>query len=105
MINYVLGSFDILRAKNLDDLDRQIQLAKTNGAEYFAVGVYDDRLCEALGMGTPLKTTEDRMKIMEQIRGVDFTFKITTLDKRLVREILTKRYSEFMEERSKKKDQ
>ncbi len=105
MINYVIGSFDVLRAHDLDNLDREIQMTRRDGSECFAVGVYDDKLCEILGMGTPLKKVEDRMKIMEQIRGVNFTFKITTLDKRLVKAALIKRYTEYIEEQNKRKNE
>ena len=85
MIAYSCGTFDILRAKDLEKLDKQIQLSKEEGAKSFGVGIYDKDLCENLGINTPLKSLEDRMKIMEQIRGVDFVFCVPTLDKKIIK--------------------
>ncbi len=103
-IYYVRGAFDNLRASDLKALDREIQMAKVSGAKIFAVGIYDDNLCEAMGMGTPLKKADDRMKIMEQIRGVDFTFKISSLDKKIIRKNLEERYYKYKEESQKKEE-
>lgn len=85
MISYTVGSFDVLRAENLQDLDMQIQLSKENGAKFFGVGVYDDNLCENLGMGKPLKSLNDRMEIVKYLRGVDFVFSISSLDEELIK--------------------
>ena len=41
MIAYASGVFDILRAKDLQDLDKKIQLSKQEGAEFFGVGIYE----------------------------------------------------------------
>lgn len=92
MIAYSCGAWDVLRAKELEKLDREIQLSKHEGAEYFGLGIYDDNLCEALGVGKPLKNIDERMKIMEQIRGVDFVFKISSLQKDIVKESAEKSY-------------
>lgn len=92
MIAYFRGAYDVLRAKDLEELDKEIQLAKDKGAECVGLAIYDDNLCEALGLGKPLKNVEERMKIMEQIIGIDFVFKISTLQKDIVEESAKKAY-------------
>lgn len=92
MIACFRGAYDVLRAKDLEELDKQIQVAKDKGAECVGLAVYDDNLCEALGLGKPLKNVEERMKIMEQIIGIDFVFKISTLQKDMVDESAKKAY-------------
>ena len=49
-------------------------------------------MCEVLGLGKPLKNIDERMKIMEQIRGVDFVFRVSSLQKDLVKENAEKSY-------------
>lgn len=92
MIAVFRGAYDVLRAKDLEELDKEIQLAKDKGAECVGLAIYDDNLCEALGLGKPLKNVEERMKIMEQIIGIDFVFKISTLQKDIVEESAKKAY-------------
>ena len=92
MIACFRGAYDVLRAKDLEELDKQIQVAKDKGAECIGLAIYDDNLCEALGLGKPLKNVEERMKIMEQIIGIDFVFKISTLQKDMVDESAKKAY-------------
>lgn len=92
MIACFRGAYDVLRAKDLEELDKEIQLAKDKGAECVGLAIYDDNLCEALGLGKPLKNVEERMKIMEQIIGIDFVFKISTLQKDIVEESAKKAY-------------
>ena len=46
-------------------------------------------------MNKPIKTTEDRVKIMEQIRGVDFTFSIPSTDKKILESRLMSAYEEY----------
>lgn len=92
MIACFRGAYDVLRAKDLEELDKQIQVAKDKGAECVGLAIYDDNLCEALGLGKPLKNVEERMKIMEQIIGIDFVFKISTLQKDMVDESAKKAY-------------
>ena len=95
MIAYSCGAWDVLRAKDLEELDKEIQLAKDKGAECVGLAIYDDNLCEALGLGKPLKNVEERMKIMEQIIGIDFVFKISTLQKDIVEESAKKAYKMY----------
>ena len=95
MIGYMCGVFDILRAEDLQNLDMQIQLAKQDGAKYFGLGIYEKELCENLGLNTPLKDIEDRMKIMEQIIGVDFVFRVPSLDKRIIQKNAEKSYKVY----------
>ena len=105
MVSYTYGVWDILREKDLKDLDREIQLSREEGAKYFGVGVYTQDLCQALRMNTPLKSLEDRMKIMEQIRGIDFVFPVNSLDKNILKNNATDAYKLFMEkEKHKTKD-
>lgn len=80
MLGYVSGLYDILRAKDLQKLDMAIQKNAENGNQYFAVALYDNSLCEELGLNEPLKSIDDRLKIVEQLSGVDFAFPIDTLD-------------------------
>ena len=56
MIAYSIGAYDILREEDLRDIDRQIQLSREQGIENFAIGVYDEELCQALGLNKPLKS-------------------------------------------------
>ena len=70
MIACFRGAYDVLRAKDLEELDKEIQLAKDKGAECVGLAIYDDNLCEALGLGKPLKNVEERMKIMKRIRSI-----------------------------------
>lgn len=84
MLGYVSGAYDILRAKDLQTLDEIIQQNKEIGNQYFAVAIYEDELCERLGLNTPLKSLEDRLNIMKEISGVDFTFAISSLDKKVI---------------------
>lgn len=97
MISYTCGLFDILRAKDLQDLDQQIQLSKEQGAQYFAIGIYDETLSEKLGLNTPLKSLEDRMNIMRQIRGIDFVFPVFTLEEKVLKKNIKEAYKEFLE--------
>lgn len=100
-IAYSTGAYDILRAKDLQELDKQIQIGKEDDPDcIFALGIYDDNLCQALGMNKPIKCTEDRAKIMEQIRGVDFTFTIPSRDPKIIIERLREEY-EIYEMRKK----
>lgn len=95
-IAYRTGAYDILRAKDLQDLDRQIQMSKEFDPDcIFALGIYDDNLCQVLGMNKPIKSTEDRAKIMEQIRGVDFTFIVPSTDFDVQESRLREAYLEF----------
>lgn len=86
MLGYVTGVYDILRIKDLQKLDMIIQKNIEKGNKYFAIALYDEELCEALGISEPLKKIEDRIKIVEQLSGVDFAFKISSLDKDIIQE-------------------
>lgn len=101
MISYSCGKFDILRAEDLRNLDKLIQLSKEEGAKYFGVGVYDSKVCENLGTGVPLKSLEDRMKIMQQIIGIDFTFPIYSLDKQILEASAKESFKKHMEQKEK----
>ena len=96
-VGFSYGVYDILRAKDLDKLDREIQLSKEEGNDIFGLGIYDKDLCDALGIDEPLKDQYDRMKIMEQIRGVDFVFPVSSLDGNIMRTNLRKAFSEYIE--------
>ena len=80
MLGYITGVYDILRKKDLERLDMAMQVSQENGNDYFAIGVYDDELCEKLGLGEPLKKVEDRIKIIQYIYGVDFAFPISSIE-------------------------
>lgn len=101
-ILYKTGAYDILRAKDLQILDKEIQLSKKVEEEcVFALGIYDENLCQALGMNKPIKITEDRMKIMEQIRGVDFTFSVSSKDPKIIEASLKEAYEIYNEKKKK----
>lgn len=109
MLGYVSGEYDILRAKDLRKLDEMIQKNKEKGNKYFSVAIYQNELCEELGMDTPLKSAEDRAKIMEQITGVDFTFIIDSLEEQKIRDKALTAFEEYQErkkeENEKKKEE
>ena len=79
-LGYVSGAYDVLREKYLEKLDMAAQVSQEKGNTYFAVGVYTDELCEELGLGEPLKSVEDRIKIIQYIDGVDFAFPISSFE-------------------------
>ena len=102
-IVYRTGAYDILRAKDLQELDKEIQLSKEFDPDcIFALGIYDDNLCQALGMNKPIKSTEDRVKIMEQIRGIDFTFSVPSTDISVQENRLREAYLEFRKKKEQK---
>ena len=108
LIGYAKGSFDILRQKDLQSLDEQIQLSKEDGANVFGLGIYDSNLCENLGLSTPLKSLDDRMKIMKQIRGIDFVFPVYSLDDELIEaqvESAYRAYEKEIEEKTKENEE
>lgn len=104
MIAYASGVFDILRSKDLQDLDKKIQLSKQEGAEYFGVGIYENELCENLGFNTPLKSLEDRMNIMKYIRGVDFVFPVKSLHEDILKDSVKEGYKCFQKEKELRKN-
>lgn len=100
-LGYVLGSYDVLRAKDLKELDKQIQLSKDKGNTHFALGIYEEELTKILTGNTPIKSVEDRMKIAEQLRGIDFVFSVSSLDKNIVKNSAIKALEEsFKKEKS-----
>ena len=101
MIAYTHGVYDILRAKDLQEIDRQIQLSTQDGAEYFGIGVYDSNLCENLGLNSPLKNLNDRLAIMAEIRGVDFVFPITSLHEDIIKDAVKNSLSTFLKNKAK----
>lgn len=101
MIAYTSGVFDILRAQDLQDLNKKIQLSKEEGIECFGVGIYENELCENLGFNTPLKSIEDRMAIMKCIRGVDFVFPVRSLHNDILKSSVTDGYRAYQEEMQK----
>lgn len=105
MIAYASGVFDILRSKDLQDLDKKIQLSKQEGAEYFGVGIYENELCENLGFNTPLKSLEDRMNIMKYIRGVDFVFPVKSLHEEILKDSVRDGYNKMQQEIRKTKSE
>lgn len=105
MIAYSTGVFDILRAKDLQDLNRKIQLSKEEGIDCFGVGIYESELCENLGFNTPIKTLQDRMSIMRCIRGVDFVFPVRSLHEDILRDAAGKGFQEYQKEKKKSKSE
>ncbi len=104
MLGYVSGEYDILRAKDLRKLDEIIQKNKEKGNKYFSVAIYQNELCEELGMDTPLKSAEDRAKIMEQITGVDFTFIIDSLEEQKIRDKALTAFEEYQERKKEENE-
>lgn len=58
-----------------------------------------------LGIDTPLKSLEDRMKIMEQIRGVDFVFPVHSLDANLLKDDIMNAYADYIKRINQKEKQ
>lgn len=96
MLGYISGAFDILRSNDLSRIDRAVQENLTKGNKYFAVAIYDDKLCEELGMNTPIKGVEDRKKIVSYLSGVDFTFSISSTNNQEINELAQKAYKEYL---------
>lgn len=103
MLGYSCGVFDVLRAEDLQSLDMQIQLGKEEGMDCFGLGIYEKSLCENLGLDTPLKDIEDRMKIMQQIIGVDFVFKVPSLDENIIEQKAKEAYKEYQKLKKEQK--
>lgn len=78
MLGYLSGVYDILRINDLERIDGAIQRNIEKGNKYFALAIYDDKLCEKQGLSTPLKSAEDRLKIAKYLSGVDFAFLISS---------------------------
>ena len=95
MIAYAHGIYDILRAKDLQELDKQIQISSLEGAKYFGIGIYDANLCNQLGLNAPLKSLEDRLNIMQQIRGVDFVFPVSSLHEEILKDSVKNAFLTF----------
>ena len=104
MLAYEMGPYDMLRADDLDEIDKQIQLSREQGIKNFAIGIYDDNVCQALNINKPIKSLKDRMEIMKYIRGVDFVFPVHSLDKKVLEQDITKAFEEFKKEQNKKKE-
>ena len=96
-ISYDYGEYDVLRARDLEKLDKRIQLEKNNEDDLFALGIYSEELCNNLGIDEPIKSLKDRMKIMEQIRGIDFVFPVYSLDKESLKTRLHEGYRLYCE--------
>lgn len=104
MVSYTLGVWDILRSENLDKLDRTIQLTREeNDSIEFGVGIYDENICEELGVDKPIKSLEDRMEIMKQIIGVDFVFPVKSLDKDVIKKNVVNAYEAYKKEKEQGK--
>lgn len=84
-------------------MDRQIQLSKQEGSDFFGVGIYDNNLCENLGFNTPLKSLEDRMNIMKYIRGVDFVFPVSSLHEDILKDNIKKSCKSYIENKNLQK--
>ena len=104
MLGFCFGKYDILRAKDLQELDEAIQKNKEKGNKHFALALYNDELCEALSIGTPLKNIEDRMKIMQEISGIDFVFSIPSRDRKIVSKIAKEEYEKFIKNEKNKEN-
>lgn len=97
MIAYSCGAWDVLRANELEKLDREIQLGRHEGAEYFGLGIYDDNLCEALGLGKPLKNIDERMEILRHFKFVDGVYKYYVRDLHIASDYIKSKYRENIE--------
>ena len=82
-IDYTIGAYDIIREKDLSKLTKKIIKSEK---KLFGVGIYDSSICETLCVDQPIKSLEDRMQIMQQIKGVDFVFPVKSLDLEDIRE-------------------
>lgn len=102
-IAYWYGNYDVLRARDLNNLDKNIQYSRNEGSDIFALGIYSAELCKKLGIDEPLKSQEDRMKIMEQIRGVDFTFPVNSMDENEILKDLREAYNQYTMSQSEPK--
>ena len=104
MLGYITGVYDILRLKDLQKLDMIIQKNIEKGNKYFAIALYNEELCEALGISEPLKSIEDRIKIAEQLSGVDFSFEISSLDKDIIQSRAQEALELYEENQKNKKE-
>lgn len=103
-LGYLVGLYDVLRANDLKQLDKEIQISKKDGTTHFALGIYDEELAKIQTGSTPIKSLEDRMKIAEQLRGIDFVFPISSLDKDIVRKAALEASKIYVEQQKNKKE-
>lgn len=104
MLAYEVGPYDMLREDDLVAIDQQIQLSRAQGIKNFAIGIYDDNVCQALNINKPIKSLKDRMEIMKYIRGVDFVFPVHSLDKKIMEKDISEAYKEFKKEQKRPKE-
>lgn len=97
MIGYLMGEYDVLRAEDLRKLDSQIQKCKDKDVKKFALGILADELCQ----NKPLKSLEDRMKIMSYIKGVDYVFPVTSTKRE---DVLESMKNAIIEKENEKKE-
>ena len=101
-IDYTIGLYDIIREKDLNKLKKNIINSEK---KLFGVGVYDSSICETLCVDEPIKSLEDRMQIIQQIKGVDFVFPVKSLDLEEIKEELLKVCKNQIKETKKTKKQ
>ncbi len=104
MLGYVTEDYDVIRLKSLNKIDMAIQRNLEKGNKCFAVGVYSKELCEELGLGTPLKSVEDRMRIISSVSGVNFAFEVDDLDPKAIEVRAKEGLAKFLAEKDKPSD-
>ena len=104
MLGYISGAYDVLRKKDLERLDMAAQVSQEKGNDYFAVAVYSDELCEKLGLGEPIKSQEDRIRIIQYIHGVDFAFPIYSIESDEIEESAMRALKKFEERKEAKEE-
>lgn len=102
MLGYLSGIYDILRVNDLERIDRAVQENLERGNKYFALAIYDDKLCEEQGLSTPVKNAEDRMKIAQYLSGVDFTFLISSTNSTEINKKAAESLTKYIEELKQK---
>lgn len=101
MLGYLTGIYDILRINDLERIDKAIQENLERGNKYFALAIYDDKLCEKEGLSTPVKSDKDRVEIAKYLSGVDFSFLITSTDEKEILKKAEEAFNEYIIQKKK----
>ena len=82
-IDFSIGIFDKITDGIIEKIKREAEKC-----ELYGVGVYTDEIIIKEYMTYPVNTTEQRMKLVRQIEGVDFVFKLNNTDTKEVKKII-----------------
>ena len=90
---FTIGIFDNITEKIKKDI-----LEESKQYETFAVGIFTDSYIINNLFTYPLKTIEERIKMVEELEGVSFTFSVDSSDTNENKEKIEKAYAKFIKQ-------